>query len=84
MASFKLPGPEPTQTLEGHEGAVLSLSLGCSAFCAEAMVCTWNAHSELGRAEVMDKEWSVHHDRLSGAQSNSREREIFSCECDDV
>ena len=28
--AFKLPGPEPAQTLEGHEGAVLSLSLGCN------------------------------------------------------
>lgn len=44
MASFKLPGPEPAQTLEGHEGAVLSLSLGCNWFlCSEDMVCTWNA-----------------------------------------
>ena len=30
MAGFKLPGPEPAQILEGHEGAVLALHSGCN------------------------------------------------------
>ena len=35
MADLKLPGPEPSQILEGHEGAVLALYHGGTALaCA--------------------------------------------------
>ncbi|CAK9082752.1 unnamed protein product [Durusdinium trenchii] len=50
MAGFKLPGPEPAQILEGHEGAVLALSWtknGQYIMTAsqDKSVRLWNPHS---------------------------------------
>lgn len=63
MEGLKLPGSEPAQTLEGHESAVLSVLLGSSP-----------QPRHLGRrtAQVLDKEWPVHHDSIPG---------VSNCEC---